>query len=227
MAYKLAGLNDDAKASKASIPQFAATIIMCTELLSSAVKVSFSSNFESLDPDALYKRLIECAICRNCNDVSLCLREIKKEQLSLHPDNFARHELNIQKALGSCASVLAAPKKLSRDVQMRLNRVSGSYGIYNIKYNGQWLLLRGGEQINAPLALWRDLLQKSLMELNLKFFKCSSSHGFEVDMQDLSLFFLEFAVSVESYLGRFGQSKDKILDAEIGQVARILQNTRI
>lgn len=76
--------------------------------IAAAIRLSFSAKVESYQLNRLYDTLVDSAICRDCNDIQLCLLQILGKKMSIHPEDFAKYISHTQEGIAACSLPLKA-----------------------------------------------------------------------------------------------------------------------
>lgn len=113
-------------------------------------------------------------------------------------DDFAAYEGPVGQAIAKCSDLLEARRVSVNEVQTMSKHNDDDFGLSR----PTWITACYSHNTDGPLALWRDALRDSLIELNL-LFKSGGSESFHVDLEKLAICFTKFAMRAESCLLHF------------------------
>lgn len=171
-----------------------------------------------LNPKQLYLECVQSRVCGNCNDISLCLRYVLKEKLTLSFDDVAAYDLHISQAVETCSGLFTAREEHQGEAPSDLQKKCDGSGLFR----PAWVIAAFSHHSVGSLALWRDALRASLVELNLVF-ESDESGDFYFDLEKLAVCFTNFAVRTESCLGALLENEMATKRFDTSQMSKALE----
>lgn len=198
-------MSEEDKARSTDVNNISRKVFHRAQSLAEAMRLSFSAGMETYDLNRVYSLLVDSGVCRDCNDIQLCLLQILEKETSIHPEDFTEYIPQMQKGIRECSLPLKAYVESLYPGPMRYNCVHNTKGLFESDCIPEPLSMTE----NNFVSRWRGLLHEFMLRLNSKFM-CRSFPAFEVDTKTLASFFLDFAVAAERLLGEMLQEVENV-----------------
>lgn len=202
-------MGEEDRACSTDVTNVLHTVALCAESLAEAMRLSLSAEVETRGLSRMYSLLVDSGVCRDCNDIQLCLLQILDEKMSIHPEDFAKYIPQMQKGIGECSLPLKAYIGLVSPGPIRYNRMHNTTGLIESDCIPKPVSLTE----NHFLSRWRGLLYEFMLRLNSKFM-CKSFPAYEADIETLAAVFLDFAIAAERLLGEIMQKVENMTGNE-------------